>query len=400
VRSWEALWALIDANGVAPVAHRGLHALGLAGLLPASVHLLFARRSAQVGVEAAARLAIALPVLSALAASGIGVAVLKGAYLGAIVHRDPAYKRMNDLDLLVATRDLDAVYALYAVHGLAPPGKDRLGAGRGRLTHHGPPVGSRDLACVIDTQWSLVSPLAGYRVDVAGLWSRARPLDFHGVGVRTLAPEDHLHHLCLHLGTFKTAIADLADLYNLLRHHRAGFDWQRFLGEVERTGSAARVYHALALAGRLCPMLELAEVVRLLEPRAGRRARWLTKRKTRSLGVALRVATDHLELIQRDLATLRAAAGRRERRAAFRRLWRDVLRPPPAVAVKLALGVPGPRAAPAGARLLAPWRIVRAFAGEVGFFRVVFFALTSVAIALRRRPDAAAAAAVARDPSR
>lgn len=378
VEHWEDLWALADANGAAPLVYRNLRAVGLVAALPARVGPRFTQRAAEVRAENGARLRRARPVLAACVARGVRVVVLKGASLAVTVYGDPHYKRMSDVDVLVMRGDLVAVARIYREHGLAPLGGGGAHTGaRARLTHHVPPHVSDDLCCMIDTQWALVTPLRGYRLDYDAMWARTEQLDFQGVALEALSPEDNLHHLCLHLGRYKIALGDLADIYNLLRHARARFRWERFCDDVARAGTAGAVHRALALAGRLCPMLEIDECVRALAPRVSCGARRCTERRTARLQTLLRIGTDHLEVVQRDFTVLGASTTLRARRAAFARLWRDVLRPPAAVALRMAGRTRAGALGRLRARLVAPLRILAAFAAEVGLGWVLRLAARS-----------------------
>src|SRR5438093_1888108 len=120
VHSWETVWTLADANGVAPLLHRALRRLGLAGAPPSAVANRFAARAAEVCAENDARLAGAAAVRADLAVAEVPVIVAKGALLAATVYRDPHYKRMTDLDLLVRREDVDAACRVYRAHGFVP----------------------------------------------------------------------------------------------------------------------------------------------------------------------------------------------------------------------------------------------------------------------------------------
>lgn len=386
IRSWDDVWTLADTNASAPQVYHNLRATGLAGALPPGVRPLFERRSEQVRAENELRLDAARRVLSRLVDRGIAVAVLKGAFFAETVYRNPHYKRMNDVDLLVQAQDLDAACDVYEACGLRP-----LGGGSERRrrrvlsSHHGPAYVTKDFSCVIDTQWGLVTPLRGFALDYIQIWSRVQEFAFCALPLKSLCPEDNLHHLCVHLDYFKTAVGDLADLYNLLRWAGPRFDWERFLDAVARAGTAGAVYHALALSNRLCPMVEVEEVLSCLRPAASRYDRCSARRKTERLTVLLRIGTPHMETVQRDFAALAASANARSKWGAFVRLWCDVLVPPPDDALRIGAYGGTERAAVLRARLTAPWRILRAVVAEIGVGWLAVWLVESGCALLRLR---------------
>ena len=103
-------------------------------------------------------------------------------------------------------------------------------------------------------------------------YARSQEVALDDERVRVLAPEDHLHIICVHMledGAWRPI--QLCDIAALVERAGAGFDWDVFLGRDKRR--AKWVASAINLAGRLlkarvedCP----AEV------RSARLPRWLT----------------------------------------------------------------------------------------------------------------------------
>ena len=65
--------------------------------------------------------------------------------------------------------------------------------------HHLPPLLKKgEVPVGIELHWTLEKPSAGFNIDVAGLWRRARPAAFGNTNALALGMEDLLLHLCLH----------------------------------------------------------------------------------------------------------------------------------------------------------------------------------------------------------
>ena len=144
-----------------------------------------------------------------------------------------------------------------------------------KFSHHAPPFFSRDLKLMVGTHWGLITPLAPYTIDYDAIWSRVVDVDFYGHPAKAMAPEDNLHHLCVHLPYYKCGLRELADIYNLVRHQP--IDWGLFAAEVAKAKTENLVYHALSLVQR-----DLADARRWSRrSRARSRRRRITSASTR-----------------------------------------------------------------------------------------------------------------------
>jgi len=368
VRDWDGFVDLAEANATAPLVHHRLAATALDGVVPAPARARLAAIADAVTAQNTARLAVGTQLLARLAARGVPVVLLKGVLLAETVYRNSFYKKMNDIDILVRPADLDTVFGVYQELGLFSAAELVGGAPRKqeKFSHHAPPFFSRDLACMIGTHWGLITPLAPYKLDLDGIWSRVRELDFLGVPARAMAPEDNLHHLCVHLPYYKTGIRELADIYNLVRHHAAELDWERFHAEVRRARTEDLVYHALALAHRLAPRPDLGAALAVLRRRVSWYATRDTARKTARVATLLRSRSVHMSRIEKAYADFRSTQSAAEKRRAFGKILGGIVYPPAADVARLSsLDRPG-RAAWLAARIAAPWRISRVFVRDLG----------------------------------
>lgn len=368
VRDWQVVWDLADHNATAPLVRRKLQDAGLYERLPELLRARFDAQATKVREQNEARLAHARALFERFQARGLPVVILKGILFAETVYRDPCYKKMNDVDILVRKQDLDAIFDIYDALGFFSAGELLGGEPRKqeKFSHHSPPYFSQDLACMVGTHWGLITPLAPYTIDYDAIWSRVRDVAFQGSVAKAMAPEDNLHHLCIHLPYYKTGVRELADLYNLVRETGPAFDWALFLREVRKAGSENLVFHALSLANRLCPIVEVADVLREVEPRVSAYYRDDAERKTRRLSGLLRSRSVHMSVIEKAFTRMNATKDAREKRAAFVRMWSNFLATPRDDVIRLnSLHEPGALEL-LRARAYTPWRISKVFIRDLG----------------------------------
>ncbi|HEX4925745.1 MAG TPA: nucleotidyltransferase family protein [Bdellovibrionales bacterium] len=332
---WPRLLELLKLNCIEAKALAALKAHEIAVPEPIEQAL----RSAREKIEAqnGSRIETGLPVLRALVARGCDVVILKGNYLAGEVYADPYYKKMNDIDILVRKRDLDAVHDIFQGAGLlsAAALSNESPRAQEKYSHHWPPFFTPDLKCVFGTHWGLASPLSGVSIDYDKIWSRVIPFEFHGLPAFTLEPTDLLHHLCFHLPPYKTGLRELGDIYNFIRTRRAEIDWGRLVREAIEWKTVDRLYYTLSLVQALDPSREARAVLLKLEPLAAP----FTRRET-----AVRVATPERILVSRSTQiskiekayALFSLARRPQEKAYFLyKMWRNFLAPKPAEVRKM-----------------------------------------------------------------
>lgn len=368
VRDWDGLFQLADDNACAPLVWSNLGRAELRARVPGGVAGRFEGAAQKVREANEARLVVARELFARFAAQRIPVVILKGILFAETLYHDPYYKKMNDVDILVRRADLDAIYAIYDEMRFFSAAELVGGNPRKqeKFSHHAPPFFSRDLKCMIGTHWGLITPLAPYTIDYEAIWSRVVDIDFYGHPAKSMAPEDNLHHLCVHLPYYKTGVRELADIYNLVRAHEQTLDWDLFLAEVDKAQTWNLIHHALSLADRLCPMVPVQEAIRRVEPKASWYFKDDTARKTARIGRLLRSRSVHLSRIEKAFADLNATKKASEKWHALGRMWAGILAPPGEDVERMnALVEPGALDRLAG-RAVTPWRICRVFARDVG----------------------------------
>jgi hypothetical protein len=370
---WEAFHALAEQNATAPLVWKTLVVLGQADRLPPHVRARFEERAAAIREANAARLTNARELFGRFAERRIPVVILKGVLFAETIYKDPHYKKMNDVDILIRTKDLDAIYEIYQQMRFFSAAELVGGSPRKqeRFSHHAPPFFSRDLKLMVGTHWGLITPLAPYTLDYDAIWSRVVDVDFYGHPAKAMAPEDNLHHLCVHLPYYKCGLRELADIYNLVRHHT--IDWDLFAAEMAKAKTENLVYHALSLADRICPMPAVQAAIARAQPKTSFYFRRDADRKCASLPRLLRGRSTHMSTIEKAYSDLNTTRSPGEKWSAYGRMWKGMLFPPREDVLKMNALEDARGLSLVLARLQAPWRVYRVFARDVG--SGIFFAI-------------------------
>jgi hypothetical protein len=227
---WDRVVDASIRHGVAALLHKRISALKAASAIPAAarrrlrgVYLRSGARSLRLFHDLSA-------VLSALGDDGIRAIVLKGAHLGPIVYGDVAVRQMGDLDILIDREDLPGAEQAFRRLGctLGQRGdrdRDWLVSRHFHLCFRSPGQ------TAVEVHWDLAPPSAASRIDLAGIWQRARTVRVADVQTLALSPEDLLLHLCLHSANHGHAwgLKAVCDVAEVLSHFGDSLDWGAFL---------------------------------------------------------------------------------------------------------------------------------------------------------------------------
>ncbi|OGQ95319.1 MAG: hypothetical protein A2284_07950 [Deltaproteobacteria bacterium RIFOXYA12_FULL_61_11] len=362
---WAELVRLAELNAVVPWVTKRLRIL-----LPRAEAFLprvFVEAAERASVAGSARLVQAAVLAKRFDEAGIPLIVLKGGLFAGEFYRDPGYKKMNDVDLLVHPDHVAAGLALFKELGLLSIG-DLFGTYQpGATTHHTPPFISPDLALVTGLHWDLVSPHCRVRTDLVGLHSRLVRTVLGEAPVWRMSWEDNLFHLCIHLPYYKLGLRELADVSNLVLHAGTGFDWDLFSHLVARGRAEDDVYRCLTLADRLLPFAPPGDLLRRCRRQASALTRADTERRRLDLSLLLHSRSAHLAKIEKAFVVFRLAEQYRERSLAYLGMWLPALYPPRRELERIA-ALP-PWASPLrrlGARLRMPFLLWRALGRDHG----------------------------------
>jgi hypothetical protein len=319
---WEALVAEANVHGLAPAL---AFALRLAGGLevPLGTSECLAHGLAQ-STGRHVVLARALErVVARLGADGLPVIALKGPLLAEMIYPHPGVRPSSDLDVLVRPADSVPVDATLRSLGYRPLGDDPPGPSdvdaRGAAAYDGPD-GVR-----LDLHWRLVTEprFVWDEAEACGIWDRARPVRFGASRVLSLAPDDLVLYLAVHLATHH-GLGGLVwawDIARLVRDERWTIDWETVVERAACWRVRRAVYFALDEARRTFGAAVPASVPARLRPR-GPRA-WLLR------GMLARADADHRARLEHAIALLLIDRGPDLMRSLARTVWpgRTRLRP-------------------------------------------------------------------------
>ena len=336
---WEELAAYTRDNTVHPMVLTAVRALGVEDSVPGALILEWSDFADKVRSKNAARLVHVTRFLNELRAAGIPFLLLKGICLAEILYRDFAYKKMNDVDLLLKPEDIGSAYRILESLDYFPIGERFSGDATAQLkyTHAAVPYVSRDFGCVVGMLSGIKSPLAGYQIDYAAMWNRAVEFDFHGTPARRFNDQDMLIHLLIHYGFFKTQLKDLADIYNLIRGSEQTWDWNSVGAQIQEIGMEDHAYHALALANAVCPLPELRKLLAALKQKVSHRTAQNVEKRLDSLPLLLKCSSDHIQTVEKEMTYFNLTQKPSEKLKFFARTWRNVLFPPQAEVLRMAV---------------------------------------------------------------
>ena len=133
-------------------------------------------------------------ILRALSEAGVPVMLLKGGAMILKYYPDRGMRPMNDIDLLVEKKNLGPALGALGGLGWRDIGQKVYDL---FLRRHPAVTMAGGLRFELDVHWNLLTEYDP-RIDPRGWWRDARLIDWQGMPVYLLAPEDQLIHLCAH----------------------------------------------------------------------------------------------------------------------------------------------------------------------------------------------------------
>jgi putative nucleotidyltransferase-like protein len=206
-------------------------------------------------------------LLKALRDEHIPVIVLKGAYLAEAVYGDIALRSMRDIDLMVRKSDLPRVEARMVDLGYSELRKSHVSRDDYATLPHVHPLIDRH-GVPVELHWT--TETGPFRIDIDGLWERARSTAVAGIEVLVLSPEDLLLHLCLHTAfhhKFGQGLRPVWDILKVIEHHGSEIDWQQVESRSAEWKIRKHVYLTLHLAKELLGAAVPAQALTALKPR-------------------------------------------------------------------------------------------------------------------------------------
>ncbi|MCP4691735.1 MAG: nucleotidyltransferase family protein, partial [Desulfobacterales bacterium] len=207
-------------------------------------------------------------VLKTMRRDRVPVIALKGAYLAQEVYDSIGLRRMSDVDLLVPKSALRKAADSLEKIGYRPV-RDFKVEVETALSLHLPPFKKPD-APPVEIHWTIEKPIYPFRIDVDGLWERARPAAIAGEEILVLSPLDLLLHTCLHAGYHHrfdgSALKAFCDIGEILRRHGDQMDWERFTLRAGQWRVTKSVHLCLYLAREIMGAPAPGELLDALRP--------------------------------------------------------------------------------------------------------------------------------------
>lgn len=260
---WRRLTGLALSHGLSPLVYTRLEPF-LSRPLPADV-LKLKTDAVLLTEHALIHTGEMKRLVPYLEANGIETLVFKGPALSQGLYGRIGLRPFLDLDLFVQPRDVAKAWSLLTAEGYTL----EYNVSRAQLPelmkagNHLPLHGANYNECV-ELHWTFFAKTRATFFDSDGAWSRRVPLIVQGVTVKTLAPPDLVHFLCLH-GTKHvwSRLAWLTDLVWFI-HKYPLFDWGALLAEAHQNGTRRMVLVGLALAYELFGCVPDDAVLRLI----------------------------------------------------------------------------------------------------------------------------------------
>jgi hypothetical protein len=207
-----------------------------------------------------------LNVLKSLADQQLPVIALKGLALAKNIYGDIALRPMSDMDLLLKEEDLVRAGRILLALGY----KQDFPAWESMLkTYHHLPSFKNKSGTIIELHWNIVTPDSSVKVDLDGLWARARLIKVDHVEVRVFSPEDLFLHLCLHACFHLQTGLDLipfCDMAGLIKTATDKIDWQTVIARATNWGARKCVYLMLLLVRELLGAAPPEQIISEIKP--------------------------------------------------------------------------------------------------------------------------------------
>ncbi len=212
---WDAFVEETTRHGVAPLVYKRLEPIQEAVGMPDTALEQLRDIYIHNALRNAAHLEEVKRILIAFRDADVPVIVLKGVDLAVSVYAEPALRPMQDLDLLIHDRDAlkttDVMRHLRYHQEFYP----ELGIDYDTF-HHLAPFHKKG-ALPVEVHRNLSDPNDPFKIDIEGIWSRARPIEVDDVEAKGMCPEDILAYLCAHAAYNHEFDVSLLSLHDISR---------------------------------------------------------------------------------------------------------------------------------------------------------------------------------------
>ena len=248
---WDGLAALAQRHGLTPLLYRTLAGLKSDRVPQETLTILRSRLESNrlrnlVFVNELVR------ALRALESAGVTATPYKGPALAAHLFGDAALRQVNDIDLLVRTRDVVRAQHALLQHGLVPALRMSRKPGVALVRFHNEyQFTALEGQLLVELNWR-IAPWYWRLPEIPDCaWERIQRMTLAGMEVSWLSPEDLLFVLCLHgCKHHWERLKWVVDIAEMLRVHPA-LDWAYLMDLAYRTGSRRMIAVSVLLAHEL-----------------------------------------------------------------------------------------------------------------------------------------------------
>lgn len=162
--------------------------------------------------------------------AGIAVMVLKGVALMELYYHDHGIRPMNDVDVLVPTKEARRAIDVLRRNGWKPYPRPDRSLEPALSVLHGAPLTNG--AGGIDLHWHALEESCQDDAD-DDFWEASRPITVNGTPARAQCPADLLLHVCVHgsRGQPERVIRWVPDALAILRDAAEPVDWERLVDQ-------------------------------------------------------------------------------------------------------------------------------------------------------------------------
>ncbi len=266
----------LHGQGLAAYAFHQLHATGALSELPLELQAALRGRYYTATGDAELHTRELAEVLDILARRGITPIVFKGAALAFTVYPDPACRPMGDLDLWLSDDEMPHAQAALEAAGYRQHVKDaRPLALQAQRAGEIQLVGRQAGRGLVELHWGIFAGewlRRAAAVDSAGPRERAIPVTLAGQAARTLAPEDAIIQLAVHLAVNHQmaypGVRGLLDVALVAAHNPV--DWDAVVHRARAWRVAVATWLVLSLTAELFGLADVRAAGCRLQPSAVR----------------------------------------------------------------------------------------------------------------------------------
>lgn len=249
--NWEYILTFSQQHGIAPLLYKYISNCGAKKLVPEQVYeklrnIYFHTFSKNTRLfDAMGKL------LQQFDLESIDSILLKGSVLAELIYRDIGLRPMDDVDILVKEKQLDAVHALMIENGYHTLEIIKSEFINKYIPKHHLPQFVKDNN-IFEIHWHLHNESDQYSINIDDLWKRALPYQIGDINVQILRFEDMLMHLCVHLNDHfsfsKTRFTNFCDIAEILMMDRLNWDFIKSQSKIYKIDEI--VYKYVLLIGK------------------------------------------------------------------------------------------------------------------------------------------------------